>query len=544
MSVNQASERYILNPATGRTIAEIKRHTGADLDAAVKRARAAQPLWYRGGLAFRSAIIRAAAPLIAERAGSLTDTICSVSGKPRVDALGTEVLTAALACRYYPRLAARVLKPKRIQSSSILFFNKRSRLIREPYGVIGIISPWNYPFGIPFHELVQALLAGNTVVLKAATQSQPVAEAIQRLLTDAGLPDGVLNLVHLPGLEAGRAFIHSRIDKLLFTGSTEVGRTLMSEAAGRLLPLSLELGGNDPMIVLRDAVLSRAVDGAIWAGLSNSGQSCAAVERIYVEEAVYDRFVELLKRRIGGLRLGLDLGALTTATQLEAIRRFIQDARDMGAKVWTPNGSAEAGEGTKAGPPYIHPPVVIEEADESMMVHKREIFGPVLAVRKVKDAAQALHWANDSHLGLCASIWTRNRRLAQELSTRLQAGVVMINDHLMSHGMPETPWGGYKQSSLGRCHGEAGFHEVTQTKVVVRDALQCMPRNFWWLPYDENLERGMLGAIDALFSRSAGRRLRGWLRLLWAFGGSFSRPKQPPPARSTETNKPGSYESS
>ena len=535
MRGNQASERYILNPATGRTIAEIKRHTGADLDAAVKRARAAQPEWYRGGLAFRSRIIRAAAPLIAEQAGSLTDTICATSGKPRVDALGTEVLTAALLCRYYPRLAARVLKPKPVRSSSILFFNKRSRLIREPYGVIGIISPWNYPFGIPMHELVQALLAGNAIVWKAATQSQPVAEAIARLFADAGLPEGILNLVHLPGAEAGSAFVHSGIDKLLFTGSTEVGRALMAEAAERLLPLSLELGGNDPMIVLRDAVLSRAADGAIWAGLSNSGQSCAAIERIYVEEAVYERFVDLLKRRISALRFGVELGALTTASQLEAIRRFIRDARDRGAKIWVANENAAEQRSATEGPPYLHPPVVIENADESMLVHKREIFGPVLAVRKVKDAEQALRLADDSHLGLCASIWTSNRRLARDLSARVQTGVVMINDHLMSHGMPETPWGGYKQSSLGRCHGEAGFHEVTQSKVVVRDILRRMPRNFWWLPYDQNLERAMLGAVDALSARSAVRRLRGWLLLLRAFTGSIRRPK---PRRS------GSYESS
>jgi succinate-semialdehyde dehydrogenase/glutarate-semialdehyde dehydrogenase len=164
---------------------------------------------------------------------------------------------------------------------------------------------------------------------------------------------------------------------------------------------------------------------------------------------------------------------------------------------------------------------VIENADESMLVHTREIFGPVLAVKKVKDIEEALRWANDSQLGLCASIWSRNRRGALKLSSRLQTGVVMINDHLMSHGMPETPWGGYKQSSIGRCHGELGFFEVTQAKVVVDDLLHRSARNFWWLPYDRNLEEGILGGIDALFSRSAGRRLRGLLRLVRSYLGSF-----------------------
>jgi len=522
---SKAKTQHILNPTTGEIIAETKRHSEADLSAAVARAREAQAEWHRRGLARRSRIIRAIAPLIAERAKELTDTICATTGKPRVDALGTELLPAALLCRYYPRLAKRTLRPKRIKTSSVLFFNKRSLLVREPYGVIGIISPWNYPLGIPMHELVQALLAGNTVVFKAATQSQPVGEAMIDLFRDAGLPEGVLNLVHLPGSEAGRAFIRSGIDKLLFTGSTEVGRRLMAEAADRLLPLSLELGGNDPMIVLRDALLSRAVDGAIWAGLSNSGQSCAAVERVYVEEPVYEQFVYLLKDRISRLRYGIELGALTASSQLERIEAFVEDARKRGATVWTWSGQPSATEDTRGKPPYIHPPVVIENADESMLVHTREIFGPVLAVRKVKDVEEALRWANDSQLGLCASIWTENRHLARRLAARLQVGVVMFNDHLMSHGMPETPWGGYKQSSMGRCHGEPGFFEVTQAKVIVEDLLHRLPRNFWWLPYQQNLEQGIIGGIDALFARSPGRRLRGLLRLLRIFFASFKQPK-------------------
>ena len=526
----------ILNPLTGEVVAEQQHQSASELQAAVARAREAQPGWHGAGLAHRSRIIRALAALIADRSEQLTDVICASSGKPRVDALGTELLPAALLCRYYPRLARRTLRPRRIRGSSILFFNKRSLLVREPYGVIGIISPWNYPFGIPMHELVQALLAGNTVVLKVATQSQPVGEAMVELFRLAGLPAGVLNLVHLPGPEAGSAFIHSGIDKLLFTGSTHVGKALMAEAADRLLPLSLELGGNDAMIVLRDASLSRAVDGAIWAGLSNSGQSCGAVERIYIEEPLYDRFAELLKRRIGALSFGVELGALTSASQLQAIRSVVQDARSRGARIWIWEGNSSPGGGTTDGkatgngahgsgaddaPPYIHPPVVVEDADESMLVHKEEIFGPVLSLKKVKNTAEALRWANDSRLGLCASIWTRDRRQARQLTKQLQAGVVMINDHLMSHGMPETPWGGYKQSSIGRCHGEQGFHEVTQAKVVVDDLLHRVSKNFWWLPYADSLEQGMVGAIDALFSRSIVRRLRGLLRLLSSYLGSF-----------------------
>jgi succinate-semialdehyde dehydrogenase/glutarate-semialdehyde dehydrogenase len=189
-----------------------------------------------------------------------------------------------------------------------------------------------------------------------------------------------------------------------------------------------------------------------------------------------------------------------------------------------PSGTVHRGSRSET-PPYIHPPVIIEGADENMLVHREEIFGPVLALRKVENPQEALHWANDSQLGLCASIWTGDRRLARQLSGKLEAGVIMINDHLMSHGMPETPWGGYKQSSVGRRHGALGFYEVTQVKVVVDDWLHRLPRNFWWLPYEDHLEIGILGGIDALFSRYLGRRIRGLFRLVHSFAASFKKPR-------------------
>ncbi len=330
-------------------------HTKEHLRAAVHRARAAQPQWHRMGLRARSRVIRATGRRIAERGELLLSVITECTRKPRVDALGTEVLTAAVLCRYYPRLARKCLRPRRIRGSSIIFFNKRSILLREPYGVIGIIAPWNYPFGIPMHEVVQSLLAGNTVILKVATQARAVGDAIAALFRDSGLPDGALAVVHIPGRIAGSAFVDSGIDKLFFTGSTEVGRQLMALAADRLLPLSLELGGNDAMIVLRDADLSRAVDGAIWAGLSNSGQSCGAVERIYVEGVVHAAFVDLLKRRISLLRQGVELGALTTVAQLRTVRRHVADARKKGAEVWIPEGTREASAKPRSGlPSCIH----------------------------------------------------------------------------------------------------------------------------------------------------------------------------------------------
>ena len=358
-------------------------------------------------------------------------------------------------------------------------------------------------------------------MLKVATQCQPVGEALAALFRDAGLPPDLLALAPMPGSEAGPAFTASGIDKLLFTGSTSVGRELMARASARLLPLSLELGGNDAMLVLADADLDRAAAGAVWAGLSNAGQSCGGVERIYVDKAVYGRFIEILKKKVSSLRQGPDtdfaveLGPLTTAEQLAKVVAQLEEAAAAGASIWTPPASRRDG--------LFHPPAIVENAPESLAVMSEETFGPVLAVNPVESVDEAVSRANLGILGLTASVWSRDRRRARAVAARLQAGVVTVNDHLMTHGMPETPWGGYKQSSLGRCHGELGFYEVTQAKVVVDDLFHRAPRNFWWPPYDRIVYRGLLGALDLLFAPSPARRLSGLGRVARSFARSLRR---------------------
>ncbi len=274
----------------------------------MRKARAAQGGWAAIPVRRRADAVRALAREIAREADEISEVISRATGKTRLDALSTEVLPAAIAARHYARIAPCLLARRRVRRSSILFFSKVSWVEQVPYGVVGIISPWNYPFGIPMHEVTAALLAGNAVLLKVATIARPVGQVIERIARAAGLPDGLLSLVPLPGERAGDAMLAAGIDRLCFTGSTEVGRQLMARAAARLIPVSLELGGNDPMIVLEDANLERAAAGALWAGLSNAGQSCAGVERIYVAEPVYQRFRDLLADGIRKLRVGPDRG--------------------------------------------------------------------------------------------------------------------------------------------------------------------------------------------------------------------------------------------
>ncbi|TVQ18786.1 MAG: aldehyde dehydrogenase family protein [Spirochaetaceae bacterium] len=499
----------IVNPATGAAVAEIAEHTAEQVAEAAERARDAQREWSATSVSHRARIIRRARRFVADNADRLAAIVSECTGKPRIDALATEVLPAAVMVDYYARIAPRVLRPHRIAGSSLLFFDKASTLHREPFGVVGIISPWNYPLGIPLHEVITALLCGNAVLLKVATQVQPVGDAIAAMFAACGLPAGLLHVVHVPGRIAGEALLDAGIAKLFFTGSTDVGRELARKAGERLVPVSLELGGNDAMLVLPGADLLRAAACAVWAGMSNTGQSCGGVERIYVAESVYDAFVAALRPMVERLRVGadvdhrVDVGSLTTRGQLDTVTAHVRDARQRGA-IEVAASSLPAG---ASG--HFHPALVLELSDDDASLLCDETFGPVIALRRVRDVDEAVSRANASQFGLTASVWTQDRRLADAVASRLEAGAVTINDHLMSHGMPETPWGGVKESGIGRSHSELGFHEMTQPKVVVRGRFGFIRKNMWWQPYSPEVYRGLSGALTAFYGHGIGSRVRG-----------------------------------
>ncbi|MHB8900075.1 MAG: aldehyde dehydrogenase family protein [Thermoguttaceae bacterium] len=499
-----------VNPATGQLLGRSPLNTPEDVRLAVLNARAAQVRWAAVPMRDRARAIRRVRGYLVERVDELAETISQDNGKVRLDALAAEILPAALAAGYYARHAPRFLAPRRLFPGHLLFANKISQVRRVPWGVVAIVSPWNYPLAIPFSEVVMALLAGNGVILKAASQTQMVARALERAFAAAELPQGLFTFVNLPGRIAGDALLDARIDKLFFTGSVAVGKELMAKAAGSLTPVSLELGGNDPMLVCPDAHLERAAAGAVWAGYSNSGQSCGGVERIYVHARVYRQFVDLLAEKVRALRIGpdndrrVDMGAMTTAAQAETVRRHIRDALQRGATLYAEADPPAAAQGN------FLPAVILTDVDHSMAVMKEETFGPVVAVMKVDDMDAAVRLANDCDLGLTASVWSRNRRQAVKLAARLQAGVVTINDHLMSHGLPETPWGGFKQSGIGRTHGRIGFDEMTQPQCIVGDLLGGLPRNLWWHPYDDELYHGIRGLLVGLYGDGIGTRLAGW----------------------------------
>jgi len=503
-----------MDPATGEVFGHSPLHTVEELRAAVERARRVQPAW--GALSPRERA-RRVLPLrdyLVAHADDLAEVIARDNGKTRLDALATEVLPAAISVTYYARMAPRFLKPRKLGPATIALANKRSTLARLPWGVVGIISPWNYPFGIPFHEVVMALLAGNAVILKTASETQMVGRALESVVGAARLPEGLFAFINLPGRVAGDAFLEAGVDKLFFTGSVPVGKVLMAKAAETLTPVSLELGGNDPMLVCEDADVERAAAGAVWAGMQNAGQSCGGVERIYVHEKAYEPFLAALKTRVEKLRVGpgssfeSDMGCMTTQRQMETVKLHIQDALAKGATLFAKSGCPEGGKG------FFLPAVVLTEVTHDMVTMKEETFGPVVGVMKVRDMEEAVTLANDSNLGLTASVWGRDRKKAAALARRLQAGAVTLNDHLMSHGLAETPWGGFKQSSLGRTHGEIGFDEMTQPQVLVDDLLSFAARDLWWYPQSQAVYEGIKGLLLGLYAKSVGTRLGGWMRTL------------------------------
>ncbi len=498
------------NPVTGEVLGTTPVNSVEELREAIRRAREAQREWQKYSVKQRAKFLRPTHRYLVEHAAKLAEIISRDNGKVRIDALVSDVINAAISMRYYCTHAHKFLKDKKIGRGNLFFSNKHAKIVRVPFGIVGVISPWNYPFAIPLHEIVMGLLAGNAIIFKTATETQMVGKAIKEAFEISHLPEGLFAYINMPGRLAGDAFLENGIDKLFFTGSVPVGKYLMRKASETLTPLSLELGGNDPIIVCEDADPYRAASGTLWTGFSNAGQTCGGVERVYVHKNIYDEYLSILKEKIENFRVGydtdfnVDMGAMTTTYQVDVVKMHVEDALKKGATIFAQSRVPED--------PAIHnflPAMVLTNVNHDMLLMQEETFGPVVGVMKVNDMEEGIRLANDSVMGLTASVWSRDTRKAERIARRIQAGAVMINDHLVSHGMAETPWGGFKQSGIGRTHGELGLHEMTEPQVIVHDRLFFAKKDLWWHPYSPQLFDRFLGALDLLYGRNLWKRLSG-----------------------------------
>lgn len=483
-----------LNPATLEVAGRVPILSGNEVVQAVARARAAQPAWAALSFKERARFILRGKRVLLEREEEVCELITKETGKPLLESLAMEVLPIANLMDYFARQAGRILKDERIRLS--VFINKRSVIRYEPLGVVGIISPWNYPFSIPTGSVVMALMAGNAVVLKPSEFASLNGLKIGELFKEAGLPEGVLEVVTGDG-STGAALVDAPIDKIVFTGSVGTGRKIAEVAGRRLMPCLLEMGGKDAMIVCEDAPFERAVNGAVWGAFTNCGQACASVERLYVVEPLAERFINAVVEKTKQLRVGIepddqiDVGPLTHANQLRVVTEQVTDATAKGATVLTGGKQIEKLNG------YFFEPTVLVGVNNSMRVMREETFGPVLPIVVVKNEEEAIRQANQSNFGLLASIWTSDTRRGREMASRLQAGSVLLNDVIYTHGACETPWFGVKESGLGVNHSRYGLREFARMKHINWDVLP-LPTNPWWFPYSAQKRRNFKWLLKVL----------------------------------------------
>ncbi len=512
-----AARRIVsVNPATGEVLRELECASEGEITATVARAKLAQAAWAELGLRRRIAVLRKFQAKLHAKKVEIAQGITREVGKPVAEALVTEVLVVLDAARFLIDNAWWLLRDEPVPHGNLATKLKSGWLVREPHGVIGIISPWNYPFSIPATETLAALVAGNAVVLKPSELTPLVALELASLLHGAGVPPDVFQVVIGDGA-AGAALLHAPIDKLVFTGSVATGKRIAMAAAERLLPVVLELGGKDPMLVLDDADVDVASSAAVWGAFMNAGQACLSVERCYVHRSLYESFVRSCAEKSKQLRVGngmdadTDVGPMIHERQVRIVESQVEDAKARGARVLA--GGRRVPELGK----NFYAPTVLADVTHEMRIMQEETFGPALPVMAFADDDEAVRLANDSEYGLAASVWTRDRKRGERLARRIHAGTVMVNDVISCFGISEAPHGGVKSSGLGRTHGRFGLDEMVRMKYLDIDRMPRM-KKVWWHRYGGNFRQQMEGFLDMQFARTLEERLHGAMRAAGVVG--------------------------
>jgi acyl-CoA reductase-like NAD-dependent aldehyde dehydrogenase len=479
----------------------------AEISQQITAARLAAKMWAAHSVAQRVALLSTLKAVILADIDAITNTIMTVTGKVKTEVLLGEMYPVLELIRYYEKNTVRILKPCLLSTSPLAFPNAKAQFERRPYGVVAVISPWNFPFQLTLSPLLTALFSGNAVIFKTSELSIPIGDLISQLLSRINLPAGLVQHV-IGNAETGEQLIDSRPDLVFFTGGINAGRAIMARAAQHPIPVILELGGKDAMLVFENANLTRACNAALYGAFSNSGQVCVSVERLYVQDSVYSEFVEMLTEATSKLTVGHgetgDLGALTSLSQYQIVKAHYDDALAKGAKASAPlqlNGR------------YLQP-VVLWDVTHDMRIMREETFGALLPVMAFNTEQQAVALANDSDYGLNASVWSSDIAKAESVARQLQVGNWAVNDVIKNIGHAGLPFGGVKNSGFGRYHGAEGLRNFTYTVsgLTSRSRLNDEPN---WFPYSDTRYQQMRGFIDFVFASDSfwQRTRRNWQEL-------------------------------
>jgi len=478
---SNVEESISYNPATGVEVGRVAQTSAEDVQAAVDRSRETFHKWKNTTFRERRALIMKAREVVLSEMDEIAHLISAESGKPFGEAIAMEIAPVLDLMQYFARRAERILKPRRIGIGLYATMGRYSKIVYHPLGVVGIIPAWNYPFSIPLGEAAMALMAGNSVVIKPSELTPIIGLKIGEVFAKAGAPENLVQVISGDG-RTGAALVDAAPDKIMFTGSVATGKKIAAAAAKNLTSVVLELGGKDPMIVFDDANLELAAGAAVWGAFCNAGQSCSSVERLYAQEGVAEKLTKLIVDKTRELKQGtgdredVSIGAMSSERQLKIVEDHVNDFREAGATIEIGGKRNEALDG------LFYEPTVITGATNDMRPMQEETFGPTLPIATFKTEEEAIALANDSEFGLTASVWTRDYAKGKRVAGKIEAGSVCVNEVLYTHGIGQTPWGGFKNSGRGRTHGREGLMELVQPQHIHVNRFALLP-DAWWMPY-------------------------------------------------------------
>lgn len=485
------------DPATGELIGSLP--ATQNIESVLERSRTAFHRWRHTSFAERKRCLLTARKVILEELDEIADLISRESGKPAAEAVSMEIAPVLDLMRHFAEKTEKMLRPRRVGIGFYELLGRSSRIIYKPLGVVLIIPAWNYPFSIPLGEACMALMAGNAVIIKPAELTSLVGKKMGEIFHRSGIPEDVVQIA-VGGGNVGQQLVAAGPDKVMFTGSVATGKKILAAAAEKMTPVVLELGGKDPMVVFDDADLELASRAAVWGAFCNAGQSCSSVERLYVQAGVAENLTKLIVGQTRQLAVGnglsedVSLAAMSSERQVEIVERHIESFKEAGATIEI--GGKRLMEGT-----LFFEPTVITGAANDMLPMQEETFGPTLPICIFHTEEEAVELANDSEFGLTASVWTKDWARGRRVAEEIDAGTVCINEVLYTHGIGQTPWGGFKNSGRGRTHGREGLMELVQPQHIHTNHLAILP-DAWWMPYTPIAKRTFRGFAEKFASGS------------------------------------------